>query len=1244
VTKDDLAAPSDALRGLSIQEPDEEVRLAVARCLLVLLTRCVATKSTVLLRRHAPGLVIGSVALARDPAPAICEAGCSLVVALSRCPLRDQVVAFAQGVAKALCPPLLGRKASVIRSCLRAISAVVMLEDPYKRKGAGTEAIQDMVGYRDENVVPLRAFYGNDREINYFGSLISNDSGQVRYAFVRVIASWMWGLPDRWDHVARLLPFLLAGLCDDDPAVRRVAGDAWRSIGRRHEVEEQGRLLEKVQYGVDDGLDPEEVKEDGLFPTGDEVGEAATQETDGPYSLDELEGLGQDSPGNPSSLSLETREQAGAYSSASVSSATVGSIAAPARSWLGDAGPLPFPLDGSASSDADGTLGNTVSGNTSYGGDAKEDDRSAVAGARGIRGRPSLGCRLLLKAHAPRFAKPLLAELGEWTGRARPAAARMLVLLASHWERLLTERAHEMIRVCLALLDGTPAAAPPLPWPMDPMQPMSFPESIAVLDGQGTASPATASTRTDQPRSTTTLRDATAAAAAAAARAAITATRSGSVAGAAEENGEDRAQGTVWSLSAAAPPAGALAMRIPGEGSVSGSAESLALLLGRSVVFPALLALMGPWLRGVAEDEDDGRDGTKAEESKVRPDRTGALECDAHGEAPDGVELVEAPARSGDSKLLPLANPTERSPKVRVLLPSGASSGRSLGRMLRVLALACSQARPRALRRAALSLSTCLGSTYLRETCLGSALVGAAPLILSGTSVDAGEKRLAAAAAAGMLLFVPHALSPIDDGIDSGIVLPCIAAGAGTAAPLLLPAERPGASVTMALTMTAQSVVTGAPGSRARRLYVVPLLSLVVPRRPFAFSGAGDGASQKSRWVQAAAAILGRASARVRCGTKEGDAALFDDGVQARVFPAAVSPRIVRNLLPVLLGLGEQGRVMAQAGAAQRALRPDVVGGWSQLVPVRTTSSCEDAAAAAEASKNADAVADVDADALLLAGRKWWSLRGAWDRWGLEVDGARIAATAETVAARAGSVACVTTPSVSTASGPGFEVATTLSAAADSVLASLALATSSPRRQDCDSVAVSAIAVARAAPDIAESILAAADAEALGAVATGGDPAFGLHSSSASGLVRWVCTAAALRSGLDPVSDEEVRGAVLACARPVREGLEAAMSRLSASGAALRNLGSPIATSASAEFQRAAVSLGACAGRCIALLRAAQCLELGAQGEVAALIESAAGLASAATAACDECQLPPSVAAITALASEEAARYLAAVQ
>ena len=72
-----------------------------------------------------------------------------------------------------------------------------------------------LVGFKDPNYVPIKAFYEYSININYFATLINDPSVKVREMFLKCVGEWASKVPDRWDHHPRLVPYLLSGLFDD---------------------------------------------------------------------------------------------------------------------------------------------------------------------------------------------------------------------------------------------------------------------------------------------------------------------------------------------------------------------------------------------------------------------------------------------------------------------------------------------------------------------------------------------------------------------------------------------------------------------------------------------------------------------------------------------------------------------------------------------------------------------------------------------------------------------------------------------------------------------------------------------------------------------------------------------------------------------------------------------------------------------------------------------------------------------
>jgi hypothetical protein len=80
----------------------------------------------------------------------------------------------------------------------RSLLQVVAVPDRAKCKGAGAAAIVDLVGFREDNVLPVASFYGRgDTAINHLADLVYDPTAAVREATAKLVGSWLSELPDR---------------------------------------------------------------------------------------------------------------------------------------------------------------------------------------------------------------------------------------------------------------------------------------------------------------------------------------------------------------------------------------------------------------------------------------------------------------------------------------------------------------------------------------------------------------------------------------------------------------------------------------------------------------------------------------------------------------------------------------------------------------------------------------------------------------------------------------------------------------------------------------------------------------------------------------------------------------------------------------------------------------------------------------------------------------------------------------
>lgn len=89
--------------------------------------------------------------------------------------------------------PALFRHAKVRLAAIQALRVTVKVPDRAKVKGAGTAAIVDLVGFREDNVLPVAAFYGRGTTtINYLAE-VSETPRKIRSCSVMSSLTFCFG-------------------------------------------------------------------------------------------------------------------------------------------------------------------------------------------------------------------------------------------------------------------------------------------------------------------------------------------------------------------------------------------------------------------------------------------------------------------------------------------------------------------------------------------------------------------------------------------------------------------------------------------------------------------------------------------------------------------------------------------------------------------------------------------------------------------------------------------------------------------------------------------------------------------------------------------------------------------------------------------------------------------------------------------------------------------------------------------
>lgn len=234
------------------KESSEEIRLLACQGLGLVIKRCATLGAISILHPYFHEIIIYLQAQVRDTFPELKAEACFCLEILAEqeeCNLGMKY--FAVALVRSVLPILRHRLAKVRISALSCLRAVITVKDVDKQKGAGSDAIVELVGFREENNLSVAAFYKPETRFNYLAELVNDNSVAVREKLVELITELLTVMQDRFDHQQRLTPYLLDLLTDDAPSVSEGALNCLKRCGQLYEEEHGEDIIEKRQYGVD---------------------------------------------------------------------------------------------------------------------------------------------------------------------------------------------------------------------------------------------------------------------------------------------------------------------------------------------------------------------------------------------------------------------------------------------------------------------------------------------------------------------------------------------------------------------------------------------------------------------------------------------------------------------------------------------------------------------------------------------------------------------------------------------------------------------------------------------------------------------------------------------------------------------------------------------------------------------------------------------------------------------------------
>ena len=136
-----------------VVERSEEIRLLLCRFISTLIRTCVAKGSLSILNPYVTDLIQALYTLLRDSFSEVKVEASLLLVQILRIPQWESIAkTFATGLARAVIPNLRHRKSSVKVASLTLFETSAAVPNREKLRGAGSGAILDLVGFREDNV------------------------------------------------------------------------------------------------------------------------------------------------------------------------------------------------------------------------------------------------------------------------------------------------------------------------------------------------------------------------------------------------------------------------------------------------------------------------------------------------------------------------------------------------------------------------------------------------------------------------------------------------------------------------------------------------------------------------------------------------------------------------------------------------------------------------------------------------------------------------------------------------------------------------------------------------------------------------------------------------------------------------------------------------------------------------------------------------------------------------------------
>ena len=230
---------------IKVTENIEEIRILYLKLLEAIICHENAVKDD--FRLFVQDVVNITRTLCMDPAPNVVLVACNFCKTLAITFGQELLFYFNSILSRGILYALSHKQAKLRLAALDALDKL-MYCSPNKKN---VEIMEQLIGFRDPNIVPIKDFYEPSTKFNYLAFLSADSNQGVLLKFYEVIFDWLLNTEDRIDHESRLIPYVLTGLFNKNEVVANFVLEKFKEMGELHEKTNAKDYREQKEYGVD---------------------------------------------------------------------------------------------------------------------------------------------------------------------------------------------------------------------------------------------------------------------------------------------------------------------------------------------------------------------------------------------------------------------------------------------------------------------------------------------------------------------------------------------------------------------------------------------------------------------------------------------------------------------------------------------------------------------------------------------------------------------------------------------------------------------------------------------------------------------------------------------------------------------------------------------------------------------------------------------------------------------------------